>query len=45
MKQNIQQIEKALKINFKNKNLLRESLIHKSFDKNNNNEKLEFLNV
>ena len=43
MKQNIRQIEKTLKINFKNKNLLRISMIHKSFDKNNNNEKLEFL--
>ena len=43
MKQNVRQIEKTLKINFKNKNLLRISMIHKSFDKNNNNEKLEFL--
>ena len=43
MKQNLKQIEKELKINFKNKNLLSKSLIHKSFDKNHNNEKLEFL--
>ena len=43
MKQNLKQIEKELKINFKNKNLLNKSLIHKSFDKNYNNEKLEFL--
>ena len=43
MKQNIKNIEKLLKINFKNKNLLDRSLIHKSFDKNYNNEKLEFL--
>ena len=28
---------------FKNKNLLIKSLTHKSFDKENNNEKLEFL--
>ena len=42
MKQNIRQIEKTLKINFKNKNLLRISMIHKSFDKNNNNEKYTF---
>ena len=43
MKPNLKQIEKTLKLNFKNKNLLNKSLIHKSFDKNNNNEKLEFL--
>ena len=43
MKYNLKQIEKELKISFKNKNLLNKSLIHKSFDKNNNNEKLEFL--
>ena len=30
-------------MNFKNKNLLIKSLTHKSFDKENNNEKLEFL--
>ena len=35
--------EKKIKINFKNKNLLIRSLTHKSFDKENNNEKLEFL--
>ena len=43
MIQNIKQVEKNLKVIFKNKNLLEKSLIHKSFDKNNNNEKLEFL--
>ncbi len=43
MRENLKQIEKSLKINFKNKDLLRRSLIHKSFDKNHNNEKLEFL--
>ena len=43
MKINLKKIEKTLKLNFKNKNLLNRSLIHKSFDKNNNNEKLEFL--
>jgi len=43
MKQHIKQIEKILKINFKNKALLEKSLIHKSFNKTNNNEKLEFL--
>ena len=31
------------KCNFKNKDLLIRSLTHKSFDSNNNNEKLEFL--
>ena len=43
MKYNYKQIEKILKINFNNKKLLIKSLIHKSFDKNENNEKLEFL--
>ena len=40
---NLSFLEKKLKINFKNKDLLIKSLIHKSFDSNNNNEKLEFL--
>ena len=39
----IDQIEKKLKIKFKNKRLLHQSLTHKSYDKNDNNEKLEFL--
>ena len=43
MKENLKHIEKSLKVNFKNKNLLDRSLIHKSFNKNYNNEKLEFL--
>ena len=36
-------LEKKIKINFKNKNLLIKSLTHKSYDNENNNEKLEFL--
>ncbi len=36
-------LEKKIKINFKNKNLLIKSLTHKSFDTINNNEKVEFL--
>ena len=40
---NLSFLEKKLKINFKNKDLLIKSLIHKSFDSKNNNEKLEFL--
>ena len=36
-------LEKKIKINFKNKELLTKSLTHKSFDKENNNEKVEFL--
>ena len=39
----IDNIEKKLKIKFKNRDLLRQSLTHKSYDKNLNNEKLEFL--
>ena len=40
---NLNNLEKKIKIAFKNKNLLIQSLTHKSFDSNNNNEKLEFL--
>tara|TARA_B100001057_G_scaffold295264_1_gene295344 strand:+ start:522 stop:1193 length:672 start_codon:yes stop_codon:yes gene_type:complete len=36
-------LEKKLKISFKNKDLLIKSLTHKSFDKVENNEKVEFL--
>ena len=43
MKINYHNLEKKLRINFKNKNLLVRSLTHKSFDKENNNEKIEFL--
>ena len=43
MNQNLKQFEKGLKIIFKNKDLLIQSFVHKSFDKDNNNEKLEFL--
>ena len=43
MKKNYQNLEKKLKITFKNKELLIKSLTHKSLDKENNNEKIEFL--
>ena len=43
MKINYQKLEKKLKINFKNKDLLIRSLTHKSFNKEDNNEKVEFL--
>ena len=43
MKIDYQGLEKKIKITFKNKNLLVKSLTHKSFDKENNNEKVEFL--
>jgi ribonuclease III len=43
MKIDYQTLEKRIKINFKNKNLMIKSLTHKSYDKNNNNEKIEFL--
>ena len=36
-------LQKKLKVNFKNKDLLIKSLTHKSFDRENNNEKIEFL--
>ena len=40
---NLNELEKKIKINFKNKDLLLKSLTHKSFNKENNYEKLEFL--
>ncbi len=43
MKIEYQNLEKKIKIYFKDKNLLIRSLTHKSFNKYNNNEKLEFL--
>ena len=43
MKINYQTLEKNIKINFKNKDLLVRSLTHKSYNKEINNEKLEFL--
>ena len=43
MKIYYQNLEKKLKINFKNKDLLIQSLTHKSYDKVNNFEKIEFL--
>jgi len=43
MKIDYQILEKKIKISFKNKDLLIKSLTHKSFDKENNNEKIEFL--
>ncbi len=43
MKIDYQTLEKKIKVNFKNKTLLVKSLTHKSFDKENNNEKIEFL--
>ena len=36
-------LEKKLGVNFKDKNLLVKSLTHKSFDNQDNNEKIEFL--
>ena len=43
MKINYQILEKKIKINFKDKDLLVRSLTHKSYNKEINNEKLEFL--
>ena len=38
MKIDYQKLEKEIKVNFKNKDLLIKSLTHKSFNKENNNE-------
>ena len=43
MKIDYQNLEKKIKIHFKNRSLLIKSLTHKSFDKEKNNEKIEFL--
>ena len=42
MKNSQKELEKIIDYNFKNKELLKQSLIHKSFDNISNNEKLEF---
>ena len=43
MKIKIKNLETLINIKFKNVSLLENSMIHKSFDRHNNNEKLEFL--
>ena len=43
MKISYQNLEKKINFKFKNKNLLIQSLTHKSFDTDKNNEKIEFL--
>ena len=43
MKKDLKELENILNYKFKNQNLLRLSLTHKSYDNVNNNEKLEFL--
>ena len=40
---NIHKLEKTINVKFKNLDLLKQSLTHKSFDTNKNNEKIEFL--
>ena len=42
-KESLEKLQNSIEYNFKNKNLLLESLTHKSYDKNKNNERLEFL--
>ena len=39
----IKELQKILRYDFKDINLLKQSLIHKSYDNLKNNEKLEFL--
>ena len=43
MTDKLKNLEKIIKYTFKNHSLLIQSLTHKSYDSNNNNEKLEFL--
>ena len=42
-KKEISDLENAISFRFKDQSILKRSLTHKSFDKNNNNEILEFL--
>ena len=41
----VSELENILKYKFKDIKLLHKALIHKSFDNQNNNEKLEFLEI
>ena len=43
MKKVIKKLESTIKVNFNNKELLLQSITHKSYDEKYNNEKLEFL--
>ena len=43
MSKSIKELEGSIKYTFKNKDLLHKALTHKSFNSDNNNEKLEFL--
>ena len=43
MQKNYHSLQKKIKIKFKNTNILIKALTHKSYDKKNNNEKIEFL--
>ena len=43
MKINYQDLQEKINVKFKNLDLLKQSLTHKSFDTNKNNEKIEFL--
>ena len=43
MNKKINKLQEILKINFKDPDLLIKSITHKSYDKKNNYEKLEFL--
>ena len=43
MNKPLKELEEILKYNFKDKDLLRQALTHKSFNNKSNNEKFEFL--
>ena len=43
MQKNLQSLQKKISIKFKDLNLLKKALTHKSYDSVNNNEKIEFL--
>ena len=43
MQKNLQSLQKKINMKFKDLNLLKKALTHKSYDSVNNNEKIEFL--
>ena len=43
MQENLKKLEKKINVKFKNINILKKAITHKSYDSENNYEKLEFL--
>ena len=43
MQENLSKLQKKINVKFKNINILKKAITHKSYDSENNYEKLEFL--